>query len=89
MLLFTLNDIKRKYLCFYLQNTYICPMNKRITSLYVIVSNNKVIAFGNLKDTITTFQISVNEARNYQFYYRKFQKLDSFTINNYHFQRLI
>ncbi|WP_435416288.1 hypothetical protein [Polaribacter aestuariivivens] len=64
-------------------------MNKRITSLYVIVSDNKVVSFGNLKDTITVFQNIEPESRNYQFYYRQFQKSDSFTLGLYHFQRLV
>ena len=64
-------------------------MNKRITSFYVIVIKSKVIAFGNLKDTITTFQNIDPDARNYQFYYRQFKESDTFTLGLYHFQRLL
>lgn len=64
-------------------------MNKRITSFYVVILDSKVIAFGNLKDTINTFQSINKEARNYQFYYREFKKIDSFKIDNYTFQKLV
>ena len=64
-------------------------MNKRITSLYTIVLNNKVIAFGNLKDIHITFKNVYPEARNYMFYYRKFKKEPYFVWENYHFQQLI
>jgi hypothetical protein len=64
-------------------------MDKRITSLYVIISDNKVVAFGNLQDTVEGFQAVNPEARNYMFYYREFKKAASFTLGEYHFQRLI
>ncbi len=64
-------------------------MNKRITSLYTIVLDNKVIAFGNLKDIHDTFKGIYPGARNYQFYYREFQKDPYFVWEGYHFQQLV
>jgi hypothetical protein len=64
-------------------------MNKRITSFYTIVLDSKVIAFGNLKDIHYIFKNIYPEARNYQFYYRKFQKEPYFVWEGYHFQQLV
>lgn len=65
-------------------------MNKNITSFYIVNKDNQTIAFGsNLKGFYTMFKKIYPEARNYQFYYREFQKSDSFTIGYYHFQQLV
>ena len=64
-------------------------MNKRITVLYVIISNNEVVGFGNLKETVTMLQQEYKDARNYAYYYRRFKKSTKFTIDNYYFERLI
>jgi len=64
-------------------------MNKRITVLYVIIGNNEVVGFGNLKETVSMFQEEYKDARNYAYYYRQFKKSNKFTIGNYSFERLI
>jgi len=68
-------------------------MNKSTKSLYVVVSDNKVIAFGNLKETIITLNRIVSNSRNYQHYYRQFKQEPLFAqqINgkSYYFQKLV
>ncbi len=65
-------------------------MNKNITSFYVAVKDNHVIAFeSNLSDFIANFLKIEPSARNYQFYYRKFQKEPYFEWHGYYFQKLI
>jgi len=68
-------------------------MNKRIGPFYVIVSDNKVISFGNLQDTLQGFDSIDYSKKFYMRYYRKFKKSDNFTEviegKTYYFQRLI
>lgn len=64
-------------------------MNKRVTSLYVCMVNNKVIAFGNLKDVIDKLSTLDSTTRNYMWYYRKFKETKYFKEGDYFFQRLV
>ena len=65
-------------------------MNKNITSFYIVNKDNVTVAFGsNLKEFYNMFKNIEPEARNYQFYYREFQKSGSFVIGSYHFQQLV
>ncbi|UII80027.1 hypothetical protein [Flagellimonas sp. CMM7] len=65
-------------------------MNKNITSFFVANKDNVTVAFeSNMADFIKVFQNVEPEARNYQYYYRQFQKGDSFDWNGYHFQQLV
>lgn len=65
-------------------------MNKNITSFFVANKGNVTVAFeSNLKDFVRIFQNIEPEARNYQYYYRQFQKSSSFDWGDYHFQQLV
>ncbi len=65
-------------------------MNKNISSFFVVNKNNITVAFeSNLSDFIKEFRNIEPSARNYQYYYRQFQKSSSFQWNEYYFQQLV
>lgn len=65
-------------------------MNKNITSFFVANKGNVTIAFeSNLADFVKVFQNIEPKARNYQYYYREFQKSQSFDWQGYKFQQLV
>jgi len=63
-------------------------MNKRVTSLYIIIKDNRCLAFGNLKEIID-YYITIDNSKKYLWYNRKFKKETQFKIGEYHFQKLI
>ena len=69
-------------------------MNKNITSFFVVNFNNETVAFGsNLKELYDNFYKIERNCRNYQYYYRQFQKEPMFNhiVNEkkYLFQQLV
>jgi len=54
-------------------------MNKDVKYLYIAIKDNKVVCFDtNLKNFVEKFLIIEQEARNYDYFYRKFKKEDTF-----------
>lgn len=68
-------------------------MNSSITTLYVLIENNRVVSFGNMKDIVEDLQNIEPTARIYQYYYRLFKKSPEFKQEIggkvYFFQKLI
>ncbi len=65
-------------------------MNTRIKSIFVANKENRTIVCDtNLQDFVYNLQEIESEARNYQFYYRKFKKDKEFVWNDYVLQELI
>lgn len=65
-------------------------MNQNITSFYVVNKENITVAYeSNLADFINKFREIEPNARNYQYYYRKFKKSSTFTEGEYTFQQLV
>lgn len=57
-------------------------MNKDVKYLYIAINANKVVCFDtNLKNFVEKFLLIEKEARNYDFFYRKFKKEDLFEYN--------
>lgn len=68
-------------------------MNKRIGSIYVAVKDNEVIAYEtNLKLFVELVSQISPKARNYDWFYRSFEKSIRFSTligeDEYHFQKL-
>ena len=64
--------------------------NKNITAFYVANKDNVTVAFGsNLKEFYNSFKEVYPDARNYQYFYREFQKINYFEYQEYLFQKLI
>lgn len=54
-------------------------MNKDVKYLYIVIKDNKVVCFDtNLKNFVEKFHLIEKEARNYDYFYRKFKKEDYF-----------
>lgn len=54
-------------------------MNKDVKYLYIVIKDNKVVCFDtNLKNFVEKFLLIEKEARNYDYFYRKFKREDSF-----------
>ncbi len=65
-------------------------MNRHITAFFVINKENRTVAFGsNLSELQKQFVNIEPKARNYQYYYRKFEKENVFKEGEYTFQRLV
>lgn len=57
-------------------------MNKDVKYLYIAIKDNKVVCFDtNLKNFVEKFLLIEPEARNYDYFYRKFKKVDSFELD--------
>lgn len=69
-------------------------MNKDVKYLYIVIKGNKVVCFDtNLKNFVEKLLVIEPEARNYDYFYRKFKKEDSFEYflesgKVYNFQKL-
>lgn len=69
-------------------------MNKDVKYLYIVIKDNKVVCFDtNLKNFVEKFLLIEQEARNYDYFYRKFKKENIFeyktsTNKLYNFQKL-
>lgn len=62
---------------------YICVMIRDLKHLYTAVSDNEVVAFNtNLKYFVESLSNIEPEARNYQYYYREFQKGSKLLFEN-------
>lgn len=65
-------------------------MNKGIKSFFVANKDNTTVAFGsNLKDMHDMLLKIEPEARNYMYYYRKFQETNSIQWKEYQIQKII
>lgn len=57
-------------------------MNKDVKYLYIAIKDNKVVCFDtNLKNFVEKFLLVEKEARNYDYFYRKFKREDSFEVD--------
>lgn len=57
-------------------------MNKDVKYLYIVIKENKVVCFDtNLKNFVEKFLVIEPEARNYDYFYRKFKRVDSFELD--------
>jgi hypothetical protein len=69
-------------------------MNKDVKYLYIAIKDNKVVCFDtNLKNFVEKFLLIEKDARNYDYFYRKFRTGDYFeykteTNNIYFIQKL-
>lgn len=58
-------------------------MNKDVKYLYIAIKDNKVVCFDtNLKNFVEKFLLIEKEARNYDYFYRKFKKENLFEYNS-------
>lgn len=57
-------------------------MNKDVKYLYIVIKENKVVCFDtNLKNFVEKFLVIEPEARNYDYFYRKFKKDEYFEVD--------
>ena len=65
-------------------------MNKNISSFFVAIKDNKCVAYGsNLSGCVKMLSNIEPKARNYAYYYRKFQESNEIEWNGYFIQKIV